>query len=227
MAESAWYRALGDAIRVRRTRAGLTQQELAERAGISKASVGHVETARRHASGATVRALADGLGVTVADLLADVPADIEEPEQLSTSRAPLAVEASTAHAAAVPGWIGDGRDDRWRAAEDVLRSPTATAALGARVREVLDGAAPEPLDEVRDVLELLAAMATDYARGVWRACPWEHAVLVVGALDYVAAPHDAVPDVVDGVGLVDDLGVVAFTARLVAPALQRYVRDVP
>lgn len=226
MADEAWHRALGDAIRVRRTRAGWTQQELAQRAGLSKAAVGHVETARRHPSAATVRALADGLGVTVADLLADVPGDIQGPGQLPSSRAPLVVEAATSHAAHVPRWVGAGRDDRWRAAEQVLRSPTATAALGARVREIVEEASPGPLDDVRDVLELLAAMATDYAHGVWRAGPWEHAVVVVAALDYVAAPLDAVPDVVEEVGLVDDLGVVTFTARLVAPTLQSYARDV-
>lgn len=227
MADEEWHRALGDALRVRRTRAGLTQQELAERAGMSKAAVGHVETARRHASGSTLRALADGLGVTVADLLADVPGDVTGPLDLPRSRAPLGMDAARApfDALDVPAWVFAGVGDRWRVAEDVLRSPTATAALGTRVRGMVAATSPGPLDDVRDVVELLTGLSADYAAGVWRACPWEHAVLVVAALDYVAAPDDAVPDVVADVGLIDDLGVVAFTARIVAPTLRAYARD--
>ena len=60
---------LGGVLRERRRRLGLTQEELAERAGVSVRTICHVETGRiEHPRPATVRRLAEALALTGTDL---------------------------------------------------------------------------------------------------------------------------------------------------------------
>jgi transcriptional regulator with XRE-family HTH domain len=67
---------VGARIRVVRTRAGLTQERLAERLGVETLSVSRFETGRRGVSIPTLFRIADALGVRVQDLL-----DVELPPQ--------------------------------------------------------------------------------------------------------------------------------------------------
>ena len=69
-------------IRRARRRAGLTQIELAEAAGVSPATIGEIEKRHRGASARTLRKLAGVLNVEVADLLD------EEDEAVTTPKAP-------------------------------------------------------------------------------------------------------------------------------------------
>lgn len=74
--EDSIYRTLGLRVRDFRTRAGLTLEQLGERAGVSGAFVAHIEAGRKNASLATVRKLARALGVSPSEMLAD-PAEPE------------------------------------------------------------------------------------------------------------------------------------------------------
>lgn len=64
------YVDLGKRVRKQRQLIGLTQQELAERIGVSTSFVGHVERGTRKASLETLVALSNALGVSVDYLLA-------------------------------------------------------------------------------------------------------------------------------------------------------------
>lgn len=64
------YVDMGKRIRKQRQLIGLTQQELAERIGVSTSFVGHVERGTRKASLETLVALSNALGVGVDYLLA-------------------------------------------------------------------------------------------------------------------------------------------------------------
>ncbi|MGY9045719.1 XRE family transcriptional regulator [Puniceibacterium antarcticum] len=55
-------------MRVYRDLRGLTQAALAEKAGVNRVTVAEIETGRKQGSVATLRALADSLGVTLDDL---------------------------------------------------------------------------------------------------------------------------------------------------------------
>ena len=63
------YKSLGERIRSQRRLRGLTQEQLAERAGISFAFVGHIERGTRKLSVATLIALARALDCSVDYLL--------------------------------------------------------------------------------------------------------------------------------------------------------------
>ena len=64
---------LGDRVRERRQAAGLTQAELAERAGLHRTFVGSVERGERNVALLSLRRIARALRTTPADLLADPP----------------------------------------------------------------------------------------------------------------------------------------------------------
>ena len=61
--------ALGAAVREHRVRAGLTQAQLAEQAGIGRAHVNHIEGGRKNPTVVVLVHLARTLGVTPGDLL--------------------------------------------------------------------------------------------------------------------------------------------------------------
>jgi DNA-binding XRE family transcriptional regulator len=61
--------ALGAAIREHRVQAGLTQAELAQRAGIGRPHLNHIEGGRKNPTVVVLVHLASSLGVTPGDLL--------------------------------------------------------------------------------------------------------------------------------------------------------------
>jgi XRE family transcriptional regulator, regulator of sulfur utilization len=63
-------RALAAAIRQIREREGLTQEELAVRAGVHLTWISRVESGRHDLMASSLRGIADGLGVTMVELSA-------------------------------------------------------------------------------------------------------------------------------------------------------------
>lgn len=68
----------GNAVRMARTTAGLTQEELAERAGLDRSYIGGVERGDRNPTLIVIEKIAGGLGITLADLFSY---SVERPEQ--------------------------------------------------------------------------------------------------------------------------------------------------
>ena len=106
----------GDLLRELRTAAGLTQEELAGRAGLSPNAVGALERGqRRRPYPHTVRALADGLGLGEegrASLLAAVPGRDEAAPSRDADAGGRAVSTAPASALPRPGTplVGRGRE---------------------------------------------------------------------------------------------------------------------
>lgn len=69
------YAAIGAAVRAARERAGLTQEELGRRVGLTRTSITNIERGRQQIQVHTLYALAEALEVAVAGLLppAEVP----------------------------------------------------------------------------------------------------------------------------------------------------------
>lgn len=82
------YVDMGKRIRKQRQLIGLTQQELAERIGVSTSFVGHVERGTRKASLETLVALSNALGVGVDYLLAGSLQSSPDEENPSTTMDP-------------------------------------------------------------------------------------------------------------------------------------------
>jgi transcriptional regulator with XRE-family HTH domain len=62
------YKILGDNVRTERTQAGLTQEELAEKANLARNYIGNVERAEHRITLETLARIAKALKVTVHDL---------------------------------------------------------------------------------------------------------------------------------------------------------------
>lgn len=58
----------GPAVREARMAAGLTQEELADRAGLDRSYMGGVERGERNPTLSVIEKIAEGLGVTLAEL---------------------------------------------------------------------------------------------------------------------------------------------------------------
>ena len=66
---AAWRRQFGDRIRTLRQPLGLSQEALAERAGLHRTYVGSIERGERNVSLENIHLLAEALGVPAAALL--------------------------------------------------------------------------------------------------------------------------------------------------------------
>ena len=73
-------------------------------------------------------------------------------------------------------------------------------------------------DDLQTVMRLLVAWAQDSYRRV----PWTPLVLMAAALLYFVLPFDVVPDVLAGIGFVDDVAVITSVVESVRNELDRF-----
>lgn len=78
------------------------------------------------------------------------------------------------------------------------------------------------LKQVFEQGKIMLSMVKDYWDGGYREIPYWAISAVSLALLYVLNPLDVIPDVVIGVGYLDDATVVAFCLRLVQRELEKY-----
>ncbi|WP_372965937.1 YkvA family protein [Marinobacter sp.] len=71
-------------------------------------------------------------------------------------------------------------------------------------------------------IKLMFSLIRDYWKGQYRAVPWKTIAAVAGALLYVLNPLDLIPDVIFGIGFIDDAGVIALCLKLVESDLHKY-----
>lgn len=71
-------------------------------------------------------------------------------------------------------------------------------------------------------IKLMFSMIRDYWKGNYRDVPWKSIAAIAGALLYVLNPIDFIPDIIFGIGFVDDVGVVALCLNLVESDLHKY-----
>jgi uncharacterized membrane protein YkvA (DUF1232 family) len=78
------------------------------------------------------------------------------------------------------------------------------------------------LKQVFEQAKIMLSMVKDYWSGAYREIPYWAISAISLALLYVLNPADVVPDVIVGVGYLDDATVVAFCVKLVERELERY-----
>ncbi len=70
------------------------------------------------------------------------------------------------------------------------------------------------------VCRLIAA----WSRGEYRHLPWKSLVLALAGILYFLNPVDISPDVIPGIGLLDDAGVLALVFNSIRNDLRRYLK---
>jgi uncharacterized membrane protein YkvA (DUF1232 family) len=79
-----------------------------------------------------------------------------------------------------------------------------------------------PFAAVTDEFRALVRLVVAYARGHYRAIPVDSLVVVVAGLIYVVSPIDLIPDAIPGVGVLDDVTVVAWVLKTVRGELDAF-----
>ena len=108
-----------------------------------------------------------------------------------------------------------------RRAERILRSATASRWLAKAVFNRSDQL-QQRLGEAAGQLKLLARMLLDWTAGRYRQVPWGTLLTITGALVYFLMPLDAIPDPIIGLGLLDDIGVLAKAWQFAGKDIERY-----
>ncbi len=93
-----------------------------------------------------------------------------------------------------------------------------------RVQERADDI-EDKLPKLRQWMEhgrLMLAMVKDYATGRYREVPYWAISATTLALLYVLNPVDVIPDILPGIGYLDDATVVAFCLKLMERELDKY-----
>ena len=73
-------------------------------------------------------------------------------------------------------------------------------------------------------IPVMISMLRSYYNGTYKEVPYKVIVAIVGVLIYWLAPVDLIPDVIPGIGLVDDAAVVSLALKLVKEDLDAYKR---
>ena len=80
-----------------------------------------------------------------------------------------------------------------------------------------------PLGEVWSYLTALFRLLRAYIRGEYRDIPWVSIVLVTVGIIYFVSPIDLVPDILPGIGLIDDAAVIAFVVAQIKADLDNFL----
>lgn len=110
-------------------------------------------------------------------------------------------------------------------AEEYARDPK-------KVKKLLEDAAKKargfeknrgPLGEVWSYLTALFRILKAYIRGEYRDIPWGSIVLVTVGIIYFVSPIDLIPDILPGIGLIDDAAVIAFVVAQIKADLDNFL----
>ena len=96
---------------------------------------------------------------------------------------------------------------RWEASEEDSQ----------RIEEALPFMKKGPIKKIWGEVKLLWKLVKD-PKAAWGA-----KAAAIGALTYLIAPADAVPDVIPAVGLLDDVAVIILACKMLADELKKYV----
>jgi uncharacterized membrane protein YkvA (DUF1232 family) len=110
-------------------------------------------------------------------------------------------------------------------AEEYARDPN-------KVKELLNDAVKKtknyeknrgPLAEVWSYLTALFRLLKAYVSKDYHDIPWTSIVLVIVAIIYFVSPIDLIPDIIPGVGLVDDAAIIAFVVAQIKADLDNFL----
>jgi len=222
------------ALRQLRMRAGLTQEQLAERAGISTNAISALERGeRRHPYPHTVRVLASALGLDAEASSALEAAASRRERRAELPAPPAALIGRDEEAAGIVELLGSGRTRMLTLTGPAGMGKTRLAleVAGKLAGRFADGLAFVPLAPLRDPRLVMPALA--HALGIRESGPnpvdqavhrylrARHLLLVLDNFEHLQA---AAPDVADLLAAAPQLGVLA-TSR--SPLRIRWERVFP
>ncbi|HET6339981.1 MAG TPA: DUF1232 domain-containing protein [Polyangiales bacterium] len=99
----------------------------------------------------------------------------------------------------------------------LLKLAANRASVTAAWREL-----PDRMHLAANQTKLMMELVDDFRAGTYRKIPWHSLAIGVAAILYAANPADVLPDMVVGLGLLDDIVVAALAARVLRKDLMMY-----
>lgn len=147
------------------------------------------------------------------------------PKKKTARRHPKSISKPAARRTAPPGrgTSLDATSSKELLLETTVKVGEAELKQVIQERErIVTKAAGKPLDRFLEDIKLILALLQDYASGQYREVPFGAIAAMTGAMSYVLSPVGLIPDIIPGIGLVDDAAVVAACLKLVANDIARY-----
>ncbi len=114
----------------------------------------------------------------------------------------------------------DTLEATFRAAVSKVRKADIAKVIGRSptLRRFVRG----PLADLAGDVTTLMAMVKDYAAGNYREVPEKTIFAATAVLLYIFNPFDLIPDLVPGIGLLDDAAVLTMVVRAIQSDVQNY-----
>lgn len=109
------------------------------------------------------------------------------------------------------------RDAKKVTEEDVRRVLSRRRELDEKFKKV-----PDKLNKLVNQAKLLYELIRSYIDGSYREIPWISIATAAAALVYFLSPIDLVPDMIPGIGYIDDLLVVRFALTAIGSDLRTF-----
>ena len=101
--------------------------------------------------------------------------------------------------------------------EDVRRVVSGRRELDEKFKKV-----PDKLNKLVNQVKLLYELIRSYIDGSYREIPWISIATAAAALLYFLSPIDVLPDMIPGIGYIDDLLVVRFALTAISTDLRTF-----
>lgn len=112
--------------------------------------------------------------------------------------------------------------ENYQEAEKMYESPDKVDRLLKRLERKLQGI--PNLGGTLAYIPKMAMLINSFIRGQYTQVPIGTIAGVIAVITYFVLPTDAIPDVIPGVGYLDDAGLVSFSLALIKDDLDEYMR---
>lgn len=120
---------------------------------------------------------------------------------------------------AINAMSGTKKTDKERA-EEILKNPNEAVRFYESLNDKMNKT--KGLSKWFEAVDTIGDMVVDYARGNYREVPLNTIIGATAALIYFLSPIDVLPDVVAGLGQLDDIAVIAFAVKSISHDLDKY-----
>lgn len=120
---------------------------------------------------------------------------------------------------AINAMSGTKKTDKERA-EEILKNPNEAVKFDESLTNKMNQT--KGLSKWFEAVDTIGDMVVDYAKGNYREVPLNTIIGATAALIYFLSPIDVLPDVVAGLGQLDDIAVIAFAVKSISHDLDKY-----